>query len=392
MYIPYILKSIIRRTSTTIANVLTVAVIVGMLISITVVMNTYTSAVYLPFSSVNSDMMLQKNAGDNTTISELRVPFGKGIFTDGEIARISALDHVTGMSKSLVVWNFNRSAFLSLQGIEPDSYLGGRLKSWVSDGRFLADGDSGKAVVESHFAKFNHLKVGDNIGVGNATSKIVGIIKIQDGSQLSSSNVFMTLSDAQNLSGIKGYDQLYLKMDDLSSEEIVKSGLSNIDKKIVALSSNSISASLGNISKIYQQFFLVGVGIMFLVSLLILFKVNTMSLFDRRKEIGIMQSVGWTKKEISAQIVSELFLQTMAGFAVGAVASFTIIALVSSISLTLPSFGLSNQPTTITVPLSYPLEVIAGYFALMLVTSIIVSYLLVRAISGMRPAENLYRL
>ena len=40
--------------STTTANILTVAVIIAMLISITVVMNTYTSAVYLPFSSVNS--------------------------------------------------------------------------------------------------------------------------------------------------------------------------------------------------------------------------------------------------------------------------------------------------------------------------------------------------
>jgi putative ABC transport system permease protein len=392
MYIPYILKSITRRTSTTIANILTVAVIVCMLISITVVMNTYTSAVYLPFSSVNSDMLVQKNGGDNTTISEIRVPFGKGIFTDGEIGQIAGLNHVTDLSKSLVIWNFNRSAFLSLQGIEPESYLGERLKSWVGEGRFIADGDSKAAVVESHFAKFSHLKVGNNIGVGNTTYKIVGTLKIKDGSQLSSSNVFLTLSDAQKLSGVNGYDQLYLKMDDLSNEEYIKSGLSNINGKIEALSSNSISASLGNIAKIYQQFYLIGIAIMFLVTLLILFKVNTMSLLDRRKEIGVMQSVGWMKKEISTQIIAELFLQTMAGFSVGALVSFVVLALVSSISITLPSSGLSNKPTMITVPLSFSPEVLIGYFVLMLITSFIVSYLLVRAIARMKPSENLYRL
>jgi ABC-type lipoprotein release transport system permease subunit len=392
MYIPYILKSITRRMSTTTANVLTVAVIIGMLISITVVMNTYTSAVYLPFSSVNSDMMVQKSSGDNTTISDIRVPFGKGIFTDNEIEHISALDHVTGLSKSLVVWNFNKSAFVSLQGVEPESSLGKQLKSWVSDGRFIADGESNTAVVESHFAKFNHLKPGDIIGVGNTAFKIIGTLKIKDGSQLSSSNVFTTLSDAQDLSGIKGYDQLYLKMDDLSSEESIRSGLKSIDSKIIALSSNAISASLGNISKIYQQFYFIGIAIMFLVTLLILFKVNTMSLVDRRKEIGVMQTVGWTKRAISAHIIAELFLQTMAGFALGAFVSFAVITLISSVSITLPSFGLSNKPSTITVPLSFSPEVLIGFFVLMLITSLVISYLLIRKISGMKPSENLYRL
>ena len=105
-----------------------------------------------------------------------------------------------------------------------------------------------------------------------------------------------------------------------------------------------------------------------------------------------MQTVGWTKRAISTHIIAELFLQTMAGFALGTLVSFVVIALISSVSITLPSFGLSNKPSTITVPLSFSPEVLIGFFVLMLITSIVISYLLIRKISNMKPSENLYRL
>jgi hypothetical protein len=80
MYTPYIFKEVSRRKSRTLTNVLTVAVIIAMLISVTSIMNAYTAAIYLPFKDVDSDILLQKSYNATNLTSEIRVPFGKGTF------------------------------------------------------------------------------------------------------------------------------------------------------------------------------------------------------------------------------------------------------------------------------------------------------------------------
>ena len=60
MYAPYVVKELTRRRSKTTTVVLTVAVIIVMVITSTTVMNAYSSAIYLPFKSSGSDIILQK--------------------------------------------------------------------------------------------------------------------------------------------------------------------------------------------------------------------------------------------------------------------------------------------------------------------------------------------
>jgi ABC-type antimicrobial peptide transport system permease subunit len=389
MYVPYIFKEVFRRKSRTLTNVLTVAVIITMLISVTSIMNAYTSAIYLPFKDVDSDIILQKSHNTTNLTSEIRVPFGIGTFNDGEIANVSALRHVQDISRSLVLWDFDKKGFTSIEGFEVDSAVGEKLGAWVTQGRFINGSDNKKAVLESHFAKFNHLKVGEEISLGGEPFEIVGILKIGEGSPIFSSNIYIKSTDAQNISGIKGYDQLYLKVDDLSNEEMVKEEISKIDPMINAVSGNYISASLNNVVNIYGTFYWVGVGIMALVAILVLFKVNAIALLERRRDIAIMQSVGWTKKEIARQILFETSLQAMLGFVLGAIASLAVITYLGTISIQSASTGLESTPTSITMPLTFSSSIIAEYFGLTIVISFLVSYLLAKKTAAIKPSENL---
>jgi len=245
MYFPYVFKELIRRKPRTTTVVLTVAVVISMLILITAVMNAYSSAIYLPFKNIGSDIILQKADNRTTNTTKIRVPFGKGIFNDEEIIFLSSLDHVVNISKSLILWNFGQKGFVSIEGVEPDSFMSEKLSSWIVKGRFITREDNNKAVLESHFANFNHLKVGDNITIGNDTFEISGILKIKGRSPIFSSNIYLKLSDSQRISGIRGYNQIYLKVDDLANEELIKSEIKHVDNKIEVISGNSISASLG---------------------------------------------------------------------------------------------------------------------------------------------------
>jgi ABC-type antimicrobial peptide transport system permease subunit len=169
----------------------------------------------------------------------------------------------------------------------------------------------------------------------------------------------------------------------------VKEEINQIDPMITAISGNYISASLSNVLSIYGTFYWVGVGVMALIAILVLFKVNAMALLERRRDIAILQSVGWTKKEITKQILVETSLQTMLGFVLGTIASLVVIIFLGTVSIQSASTGLESTPTTITMPLTFSPGIIAGYFGLIVVISLLVSYLLAKKIAAIKPSENL---
>ena len=100
-----------------------------------------------------------------------------------------------------------------------------------------------------------------------------------------------------------------------------------------------------------------------------------------------MRSVGWTKTDITKQITLELFIQTIFGFFIGLIISFIIIGLFGNIDIQISSLGLSKS--IISIPISISMTEILQYFVMIVAVSMIVSFLLARKISEVKPSENL---
>jgi len=388
MYFKYVVKELIRRKSKTTTIILTIAIITTMLFLFSGVMNAYSSGIYQPFKNIGSDVILQK--ADNTTTqlnSKIRTPFGKGFFDEEEIKEISKINHIKNTSKSLIIWNFGKDGFTTIEGIEPDSEMYSKRASQIYKGRFLNKDDINKAVLEKHFAKFNHLVVGNSILIGNKSFEVVGTLASEDNSQIFSSNIYLNVNDAQNLIGNKKFNQIYLSLDELSNEELVKSEIKRSNENIIIVSADSISASLSNVVNIYKKFYYLGTGIIVLIVVLILLKINTINLLERKKDIGILRAVGWTKKNITKQIITELFIQTIIGFFLGLVISFIILSLFGHINIQTASSGLNKS--VVSIPISIPLISIIEYFVMILAVSFFVSFVLAKKISEIKPSENL---
>lgn len=393
MYLPFILKEVTKRKSRSIIIILMIAVISSLLILVTVFLNTYSDAIYAPFKEIDANIILQKSS-DNKAMdmkSKIRIPFGKDIFSEKEISDISSLNHIKDISKSLVVWQFEKNGFTSIEGIEPENFLSRKYKSWISDGNFIDTTNNKTAVVESHFAKFNHLKIGSTILLNDIKFDITGILKIKEESQIFSSNVYIRINDAQQLSDFKGYNLMYLKLDDISNEDSIKNSIKKINGKINAISGNTISSSLGNITNIYQKFYFLGLAIITSILILILTKITSISLFEKSRDIGILQSVGWTSFDIIRQIVLEMEVKIISGFIIGSIFSFCFILILKNITLKFSSIGLEAQ-TSISVPISFSPFVILIYFTLIGSISGIVAYILARKMAYMKPVKNLVRL
>lgn len=392
MRFTYLVKELTRRKTRAFTNILAVAILIAILIVLTSLMNAYSTAIYLPFKNVGADLIIQESSTKtiSTPLNSIQLPFGKGIFPRSEIDNISKLPEVKNVSKSLTLWQYDNGKFTSIEGVDLSSFTGERLSSWITSGRFLNAEDEDSVVVEKHFAKFYGYKVGNSIDIGNNSFDIVGIVTAEGESQVSATNIFMNLVDAQQLLNIDGYNQVYVQLDSLSSEDSVRSAISQIDTNASVISGNTIAASLSNAVKIYNNFRVLGIVILALIVAFILFQVSATGLIERRKEIGIMQTVGWSGRNIRTQIISEIFLQTVAGCIIGIVISIGILALVGSLSIQTGLPGdISNSLSTVSVPLVTSVITIAQFSALALVLSALVSILLVRKLFGIKPAVNL---
>jgi putative ABC transport system permease protein len=321
------------------------------------------------------------------------LPFGKGVFYQNEVDNIAALDHIKDISKTLVLWRFDKGKFVSIEGLEPNSFIGREYSSSVTAGRFFGASEENKALVEKHFAKFYGLKLGDNLQLGNSTFEIIGILATPGESQISATNIYTNLTDAQRLLDTQGYSHLYVRLDALSSEDIIRSEIDKIDKDAVVISGSSIATSLSNVIKIYEKFRVLVLAIIAVILTLILFQVNAASLVERRKDIGVLQTIGWTSANISWQIVSEIFLQTILGFVMGIVVSMLTLTAIGSISIQANlSQGMSNNLSTLTVPLTLSGTATYQFFVLTLAVSVVISFFLARKLAGMKPLINLKNL
>jgi len=387
----YLFKELTRRKGRTLTNLLVLVVLVAIFVVLTSVMNSYFQAIYLPFQNIGVDMVVHKSGPkSNDTTNAIRLPFGNGLFQQDEIDKIASVSHVKDVSKTLLLWRFDKGEFTSIEGLEPASYIGEKYKSWLVSGRFLQAGEEGKAVVEKHFAKFYGLNLGDSLLIGDIPFGIIGILSAQEQSQVSATNLYINLQDAQTLLDTKSFSQLYLKLDALSSDDAVRTEISQIDKDAVIVSGSSVAASVGNVIQIYQKFRLLVLAIIGVILTLILFQVNISSLMERRKDIGILQTVGWTRDNISRQIILEIFIQTLIGFVLGVIVSILVVKGIGSISVQAQvSQGLGNNLSTLSAPVVLSTSAVAQFLALILASSTIVSLFLSRQLARMKPLTNL---
>ena len=387
MYLPFIAKELYKRKSRTITNVLTIATAIIILLLISGIMDSYSKAIYEPFKSINSDIILQKNSKIIQKIdSQIRLPFGKAIFSEDEISKISGIKNIQHISKSVIIWNFNKNGFISIEGLEPDSAISKKRATQINEGRYFLNNDENKAIIEKHFAKFNQYKIGNALSIGGKTFAVIGLLNAGEEGQIFASNVYLTESDTHHLLNLEGFNKIYLQIDALSNEDKVTKEIKSINSNISVISSNSIAATLGSTVVIYRKFQIIGIAIILMIMILILFKVNSLNILERRKDIAVMKSVGWTNNEITVQIMNEFLFQTGIGFIVGVLISEIIRIFIGVIKFDIPA-GLEQQTISLTVNL--PVTMILGYLLIFGLASGITSYFVVRKISSIKPSENL---
>ena len=140
---------------------------------------------------------------------------------------------------------------------------------------------------------------------------------------------------------------------------------------------------------IYERFRALGAAVLVLVVAFILFQVSVTGLLERRREIGVMQTVGWAQKDISRQITLEAVFSAILGCALGLAISLIVVRAIGSVQVQTSMPGvLSNDLSSLTALLTVSIPTAVGFSTLALIMSVVVSLFVAKRISGMKPLVN----
>jgi len=441
----YVLKELRHHHNRTMVNILGIGIGIALFVSINAVSTAYQKAVSLPFKNLGADIVVQrpeKRAVDSgqapASMRGIRLPFSNQILPSQDLEKLKAIEGVDSMASSLLLWEFDKGGFRTIMGVDLAQPVLGpvKVKDWLKEGRFPQK--EGEVVIEKHYAKFQHKKMGDTLEINGRPFSVVGLLEIKEGSQIASSNIYLPLQDAQNLlggelngvnpvrnsslalntSGINpnsnpameqpgiisnGVNIVYLRLKNPSLLGQVKTNIARQLNGVSVASSDSSLELMGGVSKISDQFSFIVSLIALGGAVFLIVKAMLSNLVERSREIGILKAVGWTGKDVQKQLMGEVFLQSFVGGVFGILMGYFFSYLLGFLSIPvttswelnlLPAFAKETAAAAQTVRL--PVSISAGLtgvsLALSLAAGAMASYFMGKRTARMKPAEILRRL
>jgi putative ABC transport system permease protein len=439
----YVLKELRHHHNRTLVNILGIGIGIALFVSINAVSTAYQKAVSLPFKNLGADVVVQrpeKRAVDSgqppTSMRGIRLPFSNQLLSSEDLEKLKTVEGIDSMASSLLLWEFDKGGFRTIMGVDlAQPSLGPvKVKDWLKEGRFPQK--DGEVVIEKHYAKFQHKKMGDTLEINGRPFSVVGLLEIKEGSQIASANIYLPLQDAQGLlgaessgvnpvrdsSGALNPAGIILKSDAIAQRGIISNRVNivylrlknpsllsqvktNIGRKLNGVSVSSSDSSLelmGGVSKISDQFSFITSLIALGGAVFLIIKAMLSNLVERSREIGILKAVGWTEKDVQKQLMGEVFLQSLAGGVLGIMMGYFFSYLLGFLSIPvttswelnlLPAFA---KAETATQNVRLPVSISAGLAAISLVLSLtaggLASYVMGRRTARMKPVDILRQL
>ena len=170
-------------------------------------------------------------------------------------------------------------------------------------------------LVERHYGAFFRLAPGAKVDIGGETFAVVGVVEIQEGSQIVASNFYMDIDEARRLAGLPPdlVNQVFLKLADMAQTETVKNRIAAWLPQASVTSPGTMLQLFGGVSQTIGRFRSVAVAAGALAALALSATLVFGNLVERRRELAILRVIGWEQQQVRREIAVEMALQGLFG-------------------------------------------------------------------------------
>jgi putative ABC transport system permease protein len=363
-------------------TVASIAVAVLAAVLLTALAASYARAIRAPVETVGADVVVQITGDIPPKLEGLVFPHPNALVPGDATTAIVKMPGVISVTRGVYMWELAPDRYQSVLGIEDGEAGLGSLAPRLIDGNGIRAGDRA-VVLDSDFAAKNGMKVGTEIDIGGTKFPVAGIVDAARGGKVVRADVYLPLAPAQQLAVAAPMVQalypfraddanlLLVKVDRQHLESVVGKTVALLGKKGIVSSELSFREALSGVLFLSQRMGLIVAVVIGAFAAAFVLRATASAITERRREMAVLQAVGWPWRRIREQIVLENALLAAAGVAIGVLAAVAIAAALGQISVTLDlPWDLSSTPhfipeatrdrtQTITVPIAVPWETAA---------------------------------
>jgi ABC-type antimicrobial peptide transport system permease subunit len=346
----YMAKELYYQKRRTLMSILGLSIGIALLIILNALSLAYRQAAHVPLREIGADITVQRSGDVPKDLAGAVFPCSAVTIRKEEVEKIEKLPGVRGIGTGLLLWVFDPNRAWIVLGIGKENSIGpSLLRSSVTEGRFLEDGKL-EALVEVAYARQFGISLNDTISVADKKFPVVGFVDASRAPKIALANVYLPLKEAEDLAAsskelqsVSPYapgdvNLLFIKADQEKITGLASEMKAILGSKATVATPDSFLKLLGSLFALSDKFTLAASLIAIIVAVLIAFKTMAGNIAERAREIGVLKAVGWTNRNVVAQLMAESVSQCFIAGILG-----LLIALVAS-------FGLSFMKVNIPIP------------------------------------------
>ncbi len=371
----YAASELMFRSGRSLVTAVSIALAVLAAMVLTALATSYARALRVPIETVGADVIVQQQGDIPPKLEGLVFPHPNALIPADIVGQIKTIPGVIALTRGVYMWDLEADRYESVLGID-DSDVGlTALGQRLIDGKPIAAA-SRAVLLDSDFATKNKMKVGDSIKVGADEFPVAGIVDAARSGKLVRADVYMPLAIAQSLAtaapqvkalypfGADDANLVLVKVNREQLQSVVEKVTALIGKKGVVSSELSMREALSGVLFLSQSMGLIIAGIIGLFAAAFVWRATATSVAERRREMAILQAIGWSWRHIGEQVLIENLALAVIGTAAGFAVALVVVLALGQISVTVdlpwdlsstPHFiptAAINRTQTITAPIS----------------------------------------
>jgi len=373
----YSVQELIFRRSRSLITVISIAVAVLAAVLLNALATAYARAIHAPIETVGADMVVQITGDIPPKLEGLVFPHPNALVPAADVAAIRHIDGVLSVTRGVYMWELAADHYQSVLGIEDGPAGLQSLAERLVAGRALEP--ASKAVLlDSDFAAKRELGVGATLDVGRTAFPVIGIVDAARGGKVVRADVYMPMGAAQRLAtaapqvralypfGADDANLLLVKVDRESLESVVRKVSALLGKKGIVSSELSFREALSGVLFLSQRMGQIVAAVIALFAAAFVLRATASAVTERRRELAVLQAIGWPWSRIRQQVLVENGVLALAGVLLGVLVAVLVALALGSVSVTVDlPWDLSSTPhfiaaatldrtQTISVPIAIP--------------------------------------
>jgi putative ABC transport system permease protein len=353
------------RPGRTMGALIGVALGVALFVALIAAGNGFREAARQPLAGIGADILISRanNAGGAAlqTTRGIRQPFGFSPLTIDDADGLRDLPGISGVSGSLLLWDFAANSYQTLLGVDVAQTGVGpaQASDWIVNGRFFQPDETDVIVVDRHYAAFFSLEPGESVEIGERPFTVTGVIEVTGGNQAAAANFYLPLADAQSLAGLADdqINQIYVRVEEAGDVETIVAESETRLGEISAMTEQSIVQVMGGVAQVSDRFAGVAALTALLGGLVLTGITLSAGINLRTGEIGVMKATGWQARDVVRLFTAEGVLLSLLGAALGIVLGWLAVLILGQIPVdltvlasTMPDLGTGAAAVSYTLP------------------------------------------